>query len=235
MTTEPGITAILVAYNNEPVIGDALACLMAEPKIVRILMVDNCSTDDTIELIRRDYPNVEIIENPRNIGFGPAANVALEKVTTPYALVAEPATAFSFSVNTSAAIAGHSRNMLLCMDRMRRLGFFDPRIFMFFEYEDLCKRAELAGYEVIRFPEPQDAAPQDFFHERHRTWSKLYMEEKYSGTKSALKLARKWEFVCALAAAFYRLKFDNKKTECYRGRLQGIFDFKEAKTPAKIA
>jgi GT2 family glycosyltransferase len=84
------ITAILVAYNSAGIIGQALHSLCGQPEIASVVVVDNCSTDDTCELIRRDFPDVKVIENPKNDGFGRANNRALKSVQTPYALLVNP-------------------------------------------------------------------------------------------------------------------------------------------------
>lgn len=84
------VTAILVAYNSEKVIASAIASLLADAEVGRIIVVDNCSKDNTRDMIKRDFPKVTLIENPRNDGFGPANNIALTKVNTDYALLVNP-------------------------------------------------------------------------------------------------------------------------------------------------
>jgi GT2 family glycosyltransferase len=84
------VTAILVAYNSAGVIAQALASLNGESAIEKIIVVDNCSVDDTCELIRRDFPAVELIENPKNDGFGRANNIGLNKTRTEFALLVNP-------------------------------------------------------------------------------------------------------------------------------------------------
>ena len=84
------VTAILVTYNSAAVVAKALESLMGQPDIGSVMVVDNASGDGTRELIRGDFPNVELIENPKNEGFGRANNMALARVATPYALLVNP-------------------------------------------------------------------------------------------------------------------------------------------------
>jgi GT2 family glycosyltransferase len=84
------VTAILVTYNSGFIIEKSLAPLLTSPEIGRIIIVDNFSADDTCDVISRSFPDVEIIRNNVNAGFGRANNAALEKVTTPYALIINP-------------------------------------------------------------------------------------------------------------------------------------------------
>jgi len=86
----PQVTVILVAYNSVGIIARALASLRGQPDVASVIVVDNCSTDDTCDLIGRDFPEVKLIENPKNDGFGRANNRALKEVTTPYALLLNP-------------------------------------------------------------------------------------------------------------------------------------------------
>lgn len=84
------VAAIIVAYNSEAVIGQCLGSLRGQENIASILVVDNCSSDDTCELIRKDFSKVTLVESPRNEGFGRANNVALAKVQTDYVLLINP-------------------------------------------------------------------------------------------------------------------------------------------------
>lgn len=84
------ITAILVAYNSASVIGEALAALIAAPEVANIIVVDNASRDETRNIVRQQFPQVELIESSENLGFGRGNNIALEKAETDYALLVNP-------------------------------------------------------------------------------------------------------------------------------------------------
>ena len=59
-----------------------LDCLQSVSQIkydnYSIMVIDNGSTDDSIESIHREYPDVEILAIQENVGFGPAYNFAFE-------------------------------------------------------------------------------------------------------------------------------------------------------------
>ncbi|MDQ3725587.1 MAG: glycosyltransferase, partial [Actinomycetota bacterium] len=44
---------------------------------VDVVLVDNGSTDDSVEVARRELPEVRVVEIGRNLGFGPAINRAV--------------------------------------------------------------------------------------------------------------------------------------------------------------
>lgn len=77
------ICVIIVSYNFEPWIDRCLPSIQASTLPATILVVDNASQDRTCEIIRNRYPEVILIENEENLGFGKANNIgmryALEK------------------------------------------------------------------------------------------------------------------------------------------------------------
>jgi len=52
-----------------------------------VLVIDNASSDKTIDFIRQNYSNADIIENKENKGFAKAHNQGFEICTSPYILV----------------------------------------------------------------------------------------------------------------------------------------------------
>lgn len=62
---------------------DTLECLASLEKLDypnhRVLVVDNASTDDSVERIQAVYPDIPLIVNERNLGFGGGCNVGIRK------------------------------------------------------------------------------------------------------------------------------------------------------------
>ena len=52
-----------------------------------IIVVDNGSTDGSIEMIRKNFPKVEIIKNSQNLGFAKANNQGIRKALGKYILL----------------------------------------------------------------------------------------------------------------------------------------------------
>ena len=65
---------------------DALFASQGDFKL-EVFVVDNASKDDSVTLIRNAYPQITLIENPVNIGFGRANNQVLDLVTGDYILL----------------------------------------------------------------------------------------------------------------------------------------------------
>ena len=59
---------------------DCLRSLLAMSGVTySITVVDNGSTDNSTEAIRRDFPNVHVIANKQNLGFAAGCNVGMEQ------------------------------------------------------------------------------------------------------------------------------------------------------------
>ncbi|MDF1584656.1 MAG: glycosyltransferase, partial [Methyloprofundus sp.] len=73
------ISLIILNWNG---CNDTLECLNSVQKIhypnLDIIVADNGSTDSSLELIKKDYPTVSIIENGENLGFAGGNNRAIE-------------------------------------------------------------------------------------------------------------------------------------------------------------
>jgi GT2 family glycosyltransferase len=77
-STDPLVAIVLLNWNGKTVTLDCLASLRAiRYERMRIVLVDNGSTDGSVEAIRRDYPEVELLEMGTNLGFARGANVGM--------------------------------------------------------------------------------------------------------------------------------------------------------------
>lgn len=56
-------------------------------KDYQILVVDNASTDGSVEYVKEHYPEIEVIALKKNYGFSKAVNVGIRRSTTPYVIL----------------------------------------------------------------------------------------------------------------------------------------------------
>jgi GT2 family glycosyltransferase len=83
------LSVIVLTHNTRELLRECLNSLRStEIEIdLEIWVVDNASVDGTIELIRQDYPHVNLIANDRNLGFPAGNNLALARCRGRYALL----------------------------------------------------------------------------------------------------------------------------------------------------
>lgn len=85
---EKNLTIIVLAYNSLKVIKSCLENLNFEK--YKVVVVDNASKDGTVEFVRKNFSKAQIIELPKNIGYGNGNNAALKDVKTEFALILNP-------------------------------------------------------------------------------------------------------------------------------------------------
>jgi GT2 family glycosyltransferase len=75
------VSIILVNYNTKQLTIDCLESIYEKTSGVdfEVFVVDNASQEDSIESIKEAFPQVKLIKNPENIGFGRANNVGIKK------------------------------------------------------------------------------------------------------------------------------------------------------------
>ena len=217
----------------------------------RIIIVDNASKDGSAEALHKTYPHIEIIELPQNIGYGRAANVALKQISTPYALLINPdlfasaedvdaLLAVAEEYKEKAALIGpavkgqeHLRQgmierqwisgsaMLFNMKEFAETGFFDEKIFLFYEETDLCKRIIDSGRKIylcsdffIKHLKGQSCASNpavEYMKSWHMGWSLMHYLKKHrldSRRRSPWRLQLNYCFkACFSISAEKRSKF----------------------------
>ncbi len=69
--------AYIPNYNGSERIGRALTSLREQSRPLDVVVVDNGSSDGSLELLREQFPEVAVLALERNLGFGPALNRAV--------------------------------------------------------------------------------------------------------------------------------------------------------------
>lgn len=81
----------IVTYNSEQFIETCLAGVYRQTyQLERIIIVDNASTDATVDILAKHGPRVELIKNASNVGFAEAHNLAIRRSQADYYLVLNP-------------------------------------------------------------------------------------------------------------------------------------------------
>jgi len=238
---KPVVSALIVSYNVKGLLLKCLEAFYAHADVpVEAVVVDNASTDGSPAAVASEFPQATVLAQQRNLGFGRANNVGLERcqgrfvqaigrmadflitrqdaaVVGPRLLYPDgrndpdarrsfpvPRTLFYRTVGLSRLFpksrvfgrhnmghmpdtevhemdAGSAACMMVRMAALDRVGFFDPRYFMFGEDLDLCYRLKLGGWKVFYLPSASAIhhkgaavrqAESRMLYERHRAmWS----------------------------------------------------------------
>ncbi len=114
------VAAVVVSWQQRELTLRALESLAAQTCAHEVLVVDNASTDGTVEAIRARFPATHVLLLERNVGFAGAMAAALEFVDTRYlALLNNDAEAdphwldHSLEVLTDRSVAAVTPKMLL--------------------------------------------------------------------------------------------------------------------------
>lgn len=83
------ISVVIVNWNTRKLLIDCLdsICKTVKNITMEVWVVDNASTDDSVESVRRLYPDVQIVQNTQNLGFAAANNKAFKRMRGRYALL----------------------------------------------------------------------------------------------------------------------------------------------------
>lgn len=85
---------IIVSYNTAAYTKRAIESVLKETQKTdyKIIMVDNDSKDNSVELVETHFPDVEVIQTGDNLGFAKAVNIGVNASNSEYILLLNPDT-----------------------------------------------------------------------------------------------------------------------------------------------
>lgn len=83
------LSILIVAYNVKPLVERCLLAISHSKDHLNkeIIFVDNGSNDGTLEMIQQQFPTVQLIRSPTNLGFIKANNIAYQYASGKYLLM----------------------------------------------------------------------------------------------------------------------------------------------------
>lgn len=79
MKSPLNIYVVIVTYNGMKWINKCLQDVLRSDLKISIILVDNCSTDETVKFVGNNYPDIELIQTNENLGFGRANNIGIKE------------------------------------------------------------------------------------------------------------------------------------------------------------
>jgi len=210
-------TVIIVTFNSAHC---AVALAGGLRELPHVLLVDNASEDGTIAAFQQVVPQVKIIRNSRNLGFGAACNIGIAIATTPYVLLVNPDVVFGSEQLTvlfdvaqhhpqAAIIAPHLEDVpargdgivasvdfvsgaffLARTADLGEIGGFDEQFFLYYEDDDLCRRLRQRGKTILSVPWVRVIHQSRRSVGTQKRWRTEYLRG-YHHVQSKLRFARK--------------------------------------------
>jgi GT2 family glycosyltransferase len=118
------LSIIIISWNVRKELLDCIGSIRNNPPSCHfeIIVVDNASIDDTIEAVKSNFPEVELIINETNRGFAVANNLGIQKTRGQYILFLNPDT----------IVHPHSLDILInFMDKNKDAGVCGPKLLNF--------------------------------------------------------------------------------------------------------
>ena len=82
------VAVVIVNWNGAPFIGRCLDAVFAQTRLPdEVVVVDNGSTDDSVERIQEGYPDVRLIVRDSNEGFSQGYNLGIQNTKSDYVLI----------------------------------------------------------------------------------------------------------------------------------------------------
>jgi N-acetylglucosaminyl-diphospho-decaprenol L-rhamnosyltransferase len=117
----PALDIVIVSYRCRQLLHDCLTSLRQHPagRGTHVFVVDNASNDGTPDMVRREFPEVDLIALAENTGFAAANNLAIRRGESEYVLALNPDTRLT---------ADALDRLIELMDRRPEIGICGPRL-----------------------------------------------------------------------------------------------------------
>ena len=88
MNGNPLLSIVILSWNGQSLIKQNLDSIMKvfDREKYELIVVDNGSTDKTLEILK-EYPEIKLIKNEKNLGFAKGCNIGIERAEGKYILL----------------------------------------------------------------------------------------------------------------------------------------------------
>ena len=138
------VSVVILNWNGKSLLERFLPSVVTHSGTAEIIVADNASTDNSLEFLQKNYPNIRIIQNDQNYGFAEGYNKALQWVEGKYFIL----------LNSDVEVTnGWIGPLIDMMERDTLIGAVQPKIKSWDEKE-LFEYAGAAGGFIDKWGYP---------------------------------------------------------------------------------
>lgn len=185
------VSIIIINHNTEKLLASALRSVDQQKKDDwEVLVVDNASTDNSVAMVKREFPHAHVIANEKNIGFAAGNNTGIKKAQGTYVML----------LNSDALFTqvGSLETLLDYMDKHGDVAVVTPKV--------VLAHGELDKASHRGFPTPWNAFTYFAQMERvfgwvpflsrivggyHMTWKNMNIPHEVEAVTGAAMIVRK--------------------------------------------
>ena len=115
------VSVIILNWNGSLLLKKYLPSVVgfSSEEFAEIVVADNGSTDESLEILEKDFPSVKVIRLDQNYGFSKGYNLAIDQVSTPYVIL----------LNDDVRVSEHwLEPMLEYMENNPNVGALQPKL-----------------------------------------------------------------------------------------------------------
>jgi GT2 family glycosyltransferase len=174
------LSIIILNYNTQDWVQNVLNSVFAYPLInfsFEVIVVDNASSDDSVQIVKQKFPQVKLIESPENGGFAKGNNLGIKEANGRYIMLLNSDAEFTKETDLDACI-----NYL---DEHPTVGILTPKVLLPDGSVDLAShRGEPTPWAALSyFSGLEKLFPSSkLFGQYHQTWqnfSTIHLIEAY--------------------------------------------------------
>jgi GT2 family glycosyltransferase len=141
--TENHVSIILLTYNSVNDLPECIPSLLSqEYDNFEIIIVDNASSDETVEFIRNNYSQLKLIETGKNLGYPAGNNIGFEHARGKYVVVVNPDT---------VADPEWLKELILPLEEDSSISVTTPKIRIYYDMDKINTCGNIPHYTGLTF------------------------------------------------------------------------------------
>jgi GT2 family glycosyltransferase len=119
------VTILIINWNGANYIKETLSRLLSQPGNVKVLIIDNGSEDDSVNVISQNFPQFKLIANPQHLSFTECLNYGLSQAVS-------TGSEYIWLINPDMLVEDNSLKELIEIgDKYKDVGMISSKIYVY--------------------------------------------------------------------------------------------------------